>query len=68
MKTLAIVCAVISGASLATIVIRKRVPLVGGLVSREARAELDRTDKRLALAGLLFFLLCIAFLIAGFPY
>ena len=45
------------------IALRKKLPLFGTLLSPKLYEELDSTDKRLALTGLIFFLFCIVFII-----
>jgi hypothetical protein len=60
-EMLAVLSGAISGACLATIALRKKLPLIGTLASPRVKVPLDRTDRRLALISLVFFLLCLAF-------
>ena len=62
-EVLAVVSGVISGGCLMVIVLRKRLPFIGSIASPKLKEPLDATDKRLALMSLVFFLVCIAFLI-----
>lgn len=62
----AIISGIIAGACLMAIAIRKKLPLIGTILSPKLKEELDATDKKLALAALFFFLLCIVFVIIFF--
>ncbi|MBI5875129.1 MAG: hypothetical protein HZB81_04685 [Deltaproteobacteria bacterium] len=48
------------------IALRKKLPLFGTLLSPKVYEDIDATDKRLALAGAIFFLLFIVFIIIKF--
>jgi hypothetical protein len=54
----------LSGVCLTIIAVRHRTALLGGLFSSEMRVDLDRTDKQLGLAALVFFVLFIVALFA----
>jgi len=60
-KTVALVFALVSGGCLTAIMVRARLPLVGGIASKQARVDMDSTSKRLALISLFSFLLAAAF-------
>jgi hypothetical protein len=62
-KVLGLISAVISGICLAIIGLRKKLPLFGGIFSPKLNEDIDSTDKYLALAGLLFFLIAMLCLV-----
>ena len=55
-EILAIIAGAISGTCFMAIAIRKKLPLFGTLLSPKVYEDLDATDKRLVLAGVIFFL------------
>ncbi|MDP2682387.1 MAG: hypothetical protein Q8P28_06225 [Deltaproteobacteria bacterium] len=65
-EILAIISGAISGVCFMAIALRKKLPLFGALLSPKIYEDLDATDKRLALAGAIFFLLFIVFIIMHF--
>ncbi|MCP3892198.1 MAG: hypothetical protein GY702_25505 [Desulfobulbaceae bacterium] len=64
MKVVALIFAVLSGCCLVLIQMRKKLPLFGSISSPKLHCELDKTDKKLALAALMAFLVCILSLVA----
>jgi hypothetical protein len=62
-EILAVVSGVVSGACLMAIAFRKKLPWIGTIASRKLREPIDATDRRLALTSLVFFVLCIIFLV-----
>lgn len=60
---LALICAIIAGVCLMVILMRKKLPLIGTILSPKIKEELDSTDKKLALTALFFFLLSFIFII-----
>lgn len=63
MKFIPLISGIIAGACLMAISFRKRMPLIGTLLSPELRQRLDATDKKLAVAALFFFTLCVLFIV-----
>ena len=65
MEILSIFFAVIAGGCLAIIQLRMhfkyKVPLVGGLLSKEVRQPMEQMDKVLAITALVSFLICLFF-------
>lgn len=63
MKFLPLISGVMAGACLMAISLRKKMPLIGTLLSPKLRGRLDATDTRLAVAALFFFTLCVLFIV-----
>lgn len=63
MKFLPLISGFIAGACLMFISLRKRMPLIGALISPKLREKLDSTDKKLAFGALFFFFICVVFII-----
>ena len=60
---LAILSGMISGLCLLTIAIRKKLPIIGTLASSKLKEAIDSTDKYLVIVSLIFFILCMAFIV-----
>lgn len=57
---------IISGVSLISIQLRKKLTLFGSILSPEMNKNLDKTDKKLAIISFASFIICLAFLVQTF--
>lgn len=55
----AVISGMISGGCLLIIAVRSGMPLFGSIISQEAKKNLETLDKLLALAALVFFVICM---------
>ena len=62
-EVLGFISLVISGGCMAIIGLRKKRPLFGGIFSSKLNENIDSTDKYLALAALVFFLIAMLCLV-----
>ena len=62
-RVLGLISLIFSGSCIAIIGLRKNLPLFGAIFSPKLNENIDSTDKYLALAGLVFFLMTMLFLV-----
>lgn len=66
MKIIAFILAVVTGICLFIIACRSGMPMFGSIISEEVHKEIDQFDKKLAIAALISFVLCVIFLVSSF--
>lgn len=62
-KILAIISGIIGGACFMAIALRKKLPLIGTILSPKLKEELDVIDKKLVLVGSFFFCFLFIFIL-----